>query len=48
MFWWIVLGVVLVGLALAWWSSGRTRGRTDIASVERRRRHVEGQASDPR
>jgi hypothetical protein len=24
MFWWIVLGVVVVGFALAWWTSGRT------------------------
>ena len=25
MFWWIVLAVVVVGLALAWWTSGRSR-----------------------
>lgn len=24
MFWWIVLAVVVVGFAVAWWSSGRT------------------------
>jgi hypothetical protein len=27
MFWWIVLAVVVVGFALAWWSSGRAKGR---------------------
>ena len=26
MFWWIVLAVVVVGFALAWWSSGRSKG----------------------
>ena len=26
MFWLIVLAVVVVGFALAWWSSGRARG----------------------
>ena len=25
MFWWIVLAVVVVGFALAWWTSGRSR-----------------------
>jgi hypothetical protein len=48
MFWLIVLGVVVVLVAIAWWSSGRTRGRTDLAAMERRRKHVEGRASEPR
>ncbi len=26
-FWWIVLAVVVIGFALAWWSSGRSTGR---------------------
>ncbi|QIK76848.1 hypothetical protein [Nocardioides piscis] len=40
MFWWIVLAVVVVGFALAWWSSGRARGEvsprtpTDLARVQ--------------
>lgn len=27
MFWWIVLAVAVVGFVLAWWSSGRAKGR---------------------
>ena len=26
MLWWIVLAVVVVGFALAWWTSGRSKG----------------------
>jgi hypothetical protein len=36
MFWWIVLALVVVGTALAWWSSGKMPGRTGRAAIEYR------------
>ena len=42
MFWWIVLAVVVVGFALAWWTSGRTRRGVDGAAESRARGKTEG------
>ena len=42
MFWWIVLAVVVVGFALAWWSSGRARRGVDSAEASRSRGKSEG------
>jgi hypothetical protein len=46
MFWWIVLGVVVVGFALAWWSSGRAHGGVDPSAVDRQRKIDEGRGTD--
>ncbi|GAB3792720.1 hypothetical protein [Nocardioides ungokensis] len=42
MFWWIVLAVVVVGFALAWWSSGRARRGVDSVAESRARGKTEG------
>jgi hypothetical protein len=36
MFWWIVLALVVIGVALAWWSSGGKPGRPGKAGVDYR------------
>lgn len=46
MFWWIVLAVVIVALALSWWSRGRSRAGVDPAAVARRRMIDEGRSTD--
>jgi len=45
MFWWIVLAVVVVLGAVAWWSSGPKRKGVDDASVQRNRKIDEGRGS---
>ena len=42
MFWWIVLAVVVVGFALAWWASGRAKGKVPPGD----RATAEGEALD--
>jgi hypothetical protein len=46
MFWWIVLVVVVVGLALAWWSSGRQKGGVDDARAQHLRKINEGRSGE--
>lgn len=46
MFWWIVLAVVVVLGALAWWSSGRQRRGVDVAKFEHTRKINEGKGSE--
>ena len=36
MFWWIVLALIVIGLALAWWTSGRARGTQNQGDAHRR------------
>ena len=45
MFWWIVLVVVVVGFAFAWWSSGRARTGVDDAKAKHFRKINEGRGS---
>lgn len=45
MFWLIVLVVVVVLGALAWWSSGRQRKGVDSRAVQRARKINEGRGS---
>jgi hypothetical protein len=42
MFWWVVLAVVVVGFALAWWTSGRKKGVTQKGDENARWSHDEG------
>ncbi len=46
MFWLIVLVVVVVLGALAWWSSGRQRKGVDTAGVQRARTINEGRGNE--
>lgn len=36
MFWWIVLALIVIGFALAWWTSGRSRGAQNQGDPHRR------------
>jgi hypothetical protein len=45
MFWIIAAAVVVVGFALAWWTSGRTRRGLDADGVRRSRGISEGDAA---
>jgi hypothetical protein len=46
MFWWIVLVVVVVLGAFAWWASGRQRSGVDDAKVQHTRKINEGRGSE--
>jgi hypothetical protein len=35
-FWWIVLALIVIGFALAWWTSGRSRGAQNQGDPHRR------------
>jgi hypothetical protein len=42
MFWYVVAAVVVVGFAIAWWSSGRSKG-TLSTPQDRHRREAEAE-----
>ncbi len=46
MFWLIVVAVVVVLGALAWWSSGRQRAGVEGGTVQRNRKIAEGRGGE--